>query len=104
MPAAAESYAESFVRAFIERAIRDAHTWEHDLRIVPDEGRWHVETDIPTSVKSCWLSFDVVVSPNGLSVENLQALRSGTGLDASSVYLWDESKGAWQLSADEASV
>jgi hypothetical protein len=104
MPTTAESYAKSFVRAFIERAIRDAHGWEDDLRIVPDEDRWHVETDIPTSGMSCWLSFDIVDSPDGLSVENLQALRSGTGLDASSVYLWDEGKGAWQLSAGEASM
>lgn len=104
MPTTAESYAKSFVRAFIERAIRDAHDWEDGIRIVPDEGRWHVETDIPTSAQSCWLDFDLIESSDGFAIESLQALRSGTGLDAGSVYVWDEGKGAWQLSAGEASV
>jgi hypothetical protein len=104
MPATAESYAKSFVRTFIVRAIRDAHDWEDNLRVVPDEGCWHVETDIPTSAQSCWLYFDVIESQDGFSIDSLQALRSGTGLDASSVYVWDEGKGAWQLSAGEASV
>lgn len=104
MPPTPESYAISCVHAFIEKALKDAHDWEDSLRVVSDEGRWHVEADIPTSAQSCWLDFDIVNSPDGLTVENLQALRSGTGLDARSVYTWDELKGAWQLTADEASM
>lgn len=104
MPPTPECLAESYVRTFIKRALRDAHDWEDNLRIVSDGQRWHVEADIPTSAQSCWLDFDVVERPEGLTIENLQALRSGTGLDASNVYAWDEHKCAWQLAADEASM
>ena len=104
MTASPESFAQSFVHTFIKRALRDARDWESGLRIVSGGRRWHVEADIPTSAQSCWLDFDVVERPDGLTVENLQALRSGTGLDASNVYAWDEHKGAWQLAADEASM
>lgn len=99
-----DSYAKSFICAFIARALRYAHDWEEGIRIVPREGLWHVEADIPTSAQNCWLDFDIVEHAEGMTVENLQALRSGTGLDMGSVYLWDERKGAWQLSTNETSM
>lgn len=104
MASAPESYARKYVRAFIEKALRDAHDWEEGIRIVPGAGRWHIEADIPTSAQSCWLDFDVIDGSEGLVAERLHAMRSGTGLDASNVYVWDERKQAWQLVADESSM
>lgn len=106
-----ERYAiEAIISGFVERALPDAHDWEDgSYRLFeegPDEeGRstYFVEADIPTSGFDCWLDFGFAVDDGGgFVVTRLHGMRSGTGVDSESVYVWEEQNASWQLaSVDE---
>lgn len=88
------------IETFVKQALPDAHEWEDSFRVVRHEGAYHVEADIPTSAMSCWLDFDVAKQGGRWVVTSLSAMRSGTGDDEDSVYVWDAQKRSWQLSRE----
>ena len=110
MPLSQRYAIEAIISCFVERALPDAHDWEDgSYRLfeegLDEEGRssYFVEADIPTSGFDCWLDFEFAVDDEGrFAVTGLQGMRSGTGVDSESVYVWEERSASWQLaSVDE---
>ena len=97
-----QAIAYDFVRRFAGRALPDAHDLPTSrMRALQADEGWSVDVDIPTSTMPCWLSFHVIETDEGPSALLDLALRSGSGIDSTSVYSWDEDKGAWQLAGNE---
>lgn len=98
---------EAIISGFVERALPDAHDWEErSYRLfeegLDEEGRrsFFVEADIPTVGSDCWLDFGFVIDADGrFHVTRLFGMRSGTGEDGDSVYVWEERSASWQLAS-----
>lgn len=100
---------DAIVGSFVEQALPDAHDPERRSYRLFDEGQdgggrpvYFVEADIPTSASDCWLDFGFVMDEEGRPiVTTLFGMRSGTGDDSDSVYVWDERNGSWQLAPND---